>query len=64
MDTATISLALSGAIQAIKLFRKLQAQAQRTKALNDAEVAANEKQLTDAMADDRWKTDAELAKPE
>jgi hypothetical protein len=56
-----VALALAGAIQAIQLFRKLQADAQRTRALNAAEVAANEKQLTDAMASDRWKTDAELA---
>lgn len=60
MDPATISLALTGAIKAIELFRTLQANAQRTRALNAAEVAENERQLAEAMASDRWKTDAEL----
>jgi hypothetical protein len=60
MDPATISLALTGAIKAIELFRTLQANAQRTRALNDAEVEENERQLAEAMASDRWKTDAEL----
>lgn len=61
MEKDHAQMALDAAITSLRLYRELSAIAKRTRALNDEEIAANEKRLADAVAADFSKTDAELA---